>query len=121
MWLSTQGVLRDETGVAFGPFGISRDITDLKLLEEASMTLWDLWLPERRLRWKRGAAAFFARKARGSEELLENFLARVHPEERLAVTKGLARCATDTGEMPLTYWALAPNDRERRLALRARA
>ncbi|MFY0564070.1 PAS domain-containing protein [Archangium lansingense] len=136
VWLSTKGVLRDETGVVFGLFGISRDITDLKLLEEAlrqnearvlealsaaSMTLWDLRLPEGRLRWERGASAFFALKALGSEEPLETFLARVHPEDRLSVTEGLARCATSTGEVSLTYRVLAPDGSERRHVLRVRA
>jgi PAS domain S-box-containing protein len=140
VWLSTKGVLRDETGVVFGLFGISRDITDLKLLEEAlrqnearvlealsaaSLTLWDLRLPEGRLRWERGAAAFFGLKALGTEEPVESFLARVHPEDRRAVTEGLARCAMDPGtgpsEVSLTYRVLAPDGTERRHALRARA
>jgi PAS domain S-box-containing protein len=140
VWLSTKGVLRDEAGVVFGLFGISRDITDLKLLEEAlrqnearvlealsaaSLTLWDLRLPEGRLRWERGAAAFFGLKALGSEEPVESFLARVHPEDRRAVTEGLARCAMDPGtgpsEVSLTYRVLAPDGTERRHALRARA
>jgi PAS domain-containing protein len=140
VWLSTKGVLRDEAGVVFGLFGISRDITDLKLLEEAlrqnearvlealsaaSLTLWDLRLPEGRLRWERGAAAFFGLKALGTEEPVESFLARVHPEDRRALTEGLARCATDPGtgtsEVSLTYRVLAPDGTERRHALRARA
>ncbi|HYO65235.1 MAG TPA: PAS domain-containing protein [Archangium sp.] len=136
VWLSTKGVLRDEAGVVFGLFGISRDITDLKLLEEAlrqnearvlealsaaQMTLWDLRLPEGRLRWERGAAAFFGLKVMGSEEPMESFLARVHPEDRLAVTEGLSRCGTSTGEVSLMYRVLAPDGTERRHALRALA
>jgi PAS domain S-box-containing protein len=136
VWLSTKGVLRDEAGVVFGLFGISRDITDLKLLEEAlrqnearvlealsaaSMTLWDLRLPEGRLRWERGAAAHFGLKVLGSEEPLETFLARVHPEDRLAVSEALARCTPSAGEVSLTYRVRAPNGTERRHALRARA
>jgi len=136
VWLSTKGVLRDEAGVVFGLFGISRDITDLKLLEEtlrqnearvmealsaASLTLWDLRLPEGRLRWERGAAAFFGLEALATEEPVESFLVRVHPEDQQAVTEGLARCATGPGEVSLTYRVLAPDGTERRHALRARA
>ncbi|HEX8437414.1 PAS domain-containing protein [Archangium sp.] len=136
VWLSTKGVLRDEAGAVFGLFGISRDITDLKLLEEAlrqnearvlealsaaSLTLWDLRLPERRLRWERGAAAHFALKALGPEESLDAFLERVHPEDQPSVAEALARCATSPGELSLVYRVRAPDGTERRHALRARA
>ncbi|PTL81800.1 PAS domain-containing protein [Vitiosangium sp. GDMCC 1.1324] len=135
VWLSTKGVLRDEAGVVFGLFGISRDITDLKLLEEAlrqnearvlealsaaAMTLFDLRLPERRLRWERGASAHFALKALPHEETLDAFLARVHPEDRQAVTEGLARCASSPSEVSLSYRVRVPNGTERRHTLRAR-
>ncbi|QRN96010.1 PAS domain-containing protein [Archangium violaceum] len=136
VWLSTKGVLRDEAGVVFGLFGISRDITDLKLLEEAlrqnearvlealsaaSLTLWDLRLPERRLRWERGAAAAFALRSLAPEEPLDSFLSRVHPDDQPVVTEALARCARSPGEVSLTYRVLAPDGSERRHALRARA
>ncbi|WP_257455009.1 PAS domain-containing protein [Archangium lipolyticum] len=136
VWLSTKGVLRDEAGVVFGLFGISRDITDLKLLEEAlrqnearvlealsaaSLTLWDLRLPERRLRWERGAAASFALKSLAPEEPMESFLSRVHPDDQPGVSEALARCATGLGEVSLTYRVLAPDGSERRHSLRTRA
>ncbi|MHA7628066.1 PAS domain-containing protein [Corallococcus sp. M7] len=65
VWQSTKGVLRDEQGRVFGLFGISRDITERKRMEEAlhqneawlqqalraaSVTLFDLRMPEGRLR-----------------------------------------------------------------------
>ncbi len=135
-WLSTKGVLKDESGAVFGLFGISRDITDRKQMEEAlrrnetrvlqalsaaSLTLWDLRLPEGMLRWDRNAAAHFGLPAIGSEETLVTFLARVHPEDRLRVAEQLARCSQAPGELALEYRLLAPDGTTRRHALRARS
>jgi PAS domain S-box-containing protein len=135
VWLSTKGVLRDETGIVFGLFGISRDITDLKLLEEslrdnearvlealesAGLTLWDLRMPEERLRWVRGAAAHFSLKVLEPEEPLEAFLARVHPEDRLRVAGQLTQCVGSPGEVSLEYRVRSPDGPERRHALRGR-
>jgi PAS domain S-box-containing protein len=135
VWQSTKGVLRDEAGAVFGLFGSSRDISDQKRLEEAlrrsqarvqetlsaaSLTLWDLRLPERLLRWEHGAAAHFGRKVLSHEEPLELFLVRVHPEDRPAVVECLSRHAGDPGELSLAYRVRAPDGSERRHVLRAR-
>jgi PAS domain S-box-containing protein len=132
VWLSTKGVLRDETGIVFGLFGISRDITDLKLLEEslrdnearvlesldaAGLVLWDLRMPEERLRWGRGAAAHFSLDVLEPEEPLEAFLARVHPEDRLRVAGQLTQCVGRPGEVSLEYRVRSPGGPERRHAL----
>lgn len=135
-WLSTKGVLKDESGAVFGLFGISREITDRKQMEEAlrrnearvlqalsaaSLTLWDLRLPEGVLRWDRNAAAHFGLAAIPSEETLATFLARVHPEDRLRVAEQLARCTQAPGELVLDYRLVAPNNLVRHHVLRARS
>ena len=135
-WLSTKGVLKDEAGSVFGLFGISRDITDRKRMEEAlrrnearvhqalsaaALTLWDLRLPEGVLRWERNASAHFGLPAIGSEEPLALFLARVHPEDRLRVAEQLAHCTQAPGEVALDYRLLAQDGTVRLHALRARA
>jgi PAS domain S-box-containing protein len=135
-WLSTKGVLKDESGAVFGLFGISRDITDRKQMEEAlrrnetrvlqalsaaSLTLWDLRLPEGLLRWDRNAAGHFGLPAIGSEEALTAFLSRVHPEDRLRLAEQLAQRGQAPGEMALEYRLLAPDGTPRRHLLRARS
>lgn len=135
-WLSTKGVLKDESGAVFGLFGISREITDRKQMEEAlrrnetrvlqalsaaALTLWDLRLPEGLLRWDRNAAAHFGLPAIASEEPLATFLARVHPEDRLTVAEQLARCTQAPGEVMLEYRLMAPDGSPRRHALKARS
>ena len=135
-WLSTKGVLKDESGAVFGLFGISREITDRKQMEEAlrrnearvlqalsaaSLTLWDLRLPEGLLRWDRNAAAHFGVPSLPSEETLATFLARVHPEDRLRVAEQLAHCTQAPGELVLDYRLVAPHNLVRHHVLRARS
>ncbi len=135
-WLSTKGVLKDESGAVFGLFGISREITDRKQMEEAlrrnearvlqalsaaSLTLWDLRLPEGVLRWDRNAAGHFGLPAIASEETLATFLARVHPEDRLRVAEQLARCTQAAGEVVVEYRLLGPSNGVRHHVLRARS
>ncbi|XXF79075.1 PAS domain-containing protein [Myxococcaceae bacterium GXIMD 01537] len=135
-WLSTKGVLKDEAGTVFGLFGVSREITDRKQMEEAlrrnearvlqalsaaSLTMWDLRLPEGVLRWDRNATAHFGLPAIASEEPLASFLARVHPEDRLAVAEQLASCTQSPGMVVLDYRLLTPDGSVRRHILRARS
>ncbi|NMO19190.1 PAS domain-containing protein [Pyxidicoccus fallax] len=136
VWLSTKGVLKDDTGTVFGLFGISRDITERKAMEEAlrrnearmlqalsaaSLTLFDLRLPEGVLHWERNAAALFGQAELPGEETLGTFLSRVHPEDRLGVAERLARCAEAPGEVVLDYRVTLPDGQVRRQALRARS
>ncbi|HZI08892.1 MAG TPA: PAS domain-containing protein [Myxococcus sp.] len=136
VWLSTKGVLKDDTGAVFGLFGISRDITDRKAMEEAlrrnearmlqalsaaSLTLFDLLLPEGRLHWERNATALFGQPELQAEEPLGTFLSRIHPEERLGVAERLARCAEAPGEVVLDYRVVSTDGQVRRHALRARS
>lgn len=135
-WLTTKGVLKDESGAVFGLFGISREITDRKRMEEAlrrnetrvlqalsaaSLTLWDLRVPEGVLRWDRNAAAHFGLPAIPSEEPLATFLARVHPEDRLRVAEQLARCTQSPEEVVLDYRLVTPTEHVRQHVLRARS
>ncbi|MCY1016870.1 PAS domain-containing protein [Pyxidicoccus sp. MSG2] len=136
VWLSTKGVLKDDTGTVFGLFGISRDITDRKAMEEAlrrnearmlqalsaaSLTLFDLRLPEGLLHWERNAASLFGQAELPVEEALGSFLSRIHPEDRLGVAERLARCAEAPGEVVLDYRVLMTDGQVRRQALRARS
>jgi PAS domain S-box-containing protein len=136
VWLSTKGVLKDDSGAVFGLFGISRDITERKAMEEAlrrnearvlqalsaaSLTLFDLRLPEGVLHWERNAAAHFGQAELPGEETLGTFLARVHPEDRLGVAERLARCAEAPGEVVLDYRVVLASGQVRRHALRARS
>jgi PAS domain S-box-containing protein len=136
VWLSTKGVLKDDSGAVFGLFGISRDITDRKAMEEAlrrnearmlqalsaaSLTLFDLRLPEGLLHWERNAAALFGQAELPVEEQLGTFLSRVHPEDRLGVAERLARCAESPGEVVLDYRVVLADGQVRRQALRARS
>ncbi|MET0401177.1 MAG: PAS domain-containing protein, partial [Cystobacter sp.] len=124
VWQSTKGVLRDETGSVAGLFGISRDVTDLKrtrdALSAASMTLWELRLPEQRLYWERGAAEHFALESLPAEESLDTFLARIHIEDRPLVTRALSLETLSTQEVSLVYRLWLGNGTQRRHALRAR-
>ena len=136
VWLTTKGVLKDDTGSVFGLFGISRDITDRKAMEEAlrrnearmlqalsaaSLTLFDLRLPEGTLHWERNAASLFGQAELPVEEQLGSFLSRIHPEDRLGVAERLARCAESPGEVVLDYRVVLADGHVRRQALRARS
>jgi PAS domain S-box-containing protein len=136
VWLSTKGVLKDDTGAVFGLFGISRDITERKAMEEAlrrnearmlqalsaaSLTFFDLRLPDGLLHWERNAAALFGQAELPTEESLGTFLSRVHPEDRLGVAERLARCAESPGEVVLDYRVVLADGQVRRQALRARS
>ncbi|MBZ4415297.1 PAS domain-containing protein [Myxococcus sp. RHSTA-1-4] len=136
VWLSTKGVLKDDSGAVFGLFGISRDITERKAMEEAlrrnearmiqalsaaSLTLFDLRLPEGLLHWERNAATHFGQAELPAEEPLGTFLSRVHPEDRLGVAERLARCTEAPGEVVLDYRVVLAGGQVRRHALRARS
>ena len=122
IWRSTKGVLRDETGDVSGLFGISRDITDAHRLREAlsaaSMTPWELRLPERRLYWEPGAEACFGLDKPLEDEPLEALLARLHPEDRPGVAEALR--SETAQEVSLTWRVRLPDGTWRRQALRAR-
>jgi PAS domain-containing protein len=93
----------------------------LQALSAASLTLFDLRLPEGTLHWERNAAALFGQAELPVEEPLGTFLSRVHPEDRLGVAERLARCAESPGEVVLDYRVLTADGGVRRQALRARS
>ncbi|WP_158623638.1 PAS domain-containing protein [Corallococcus llansteffanensis] len=136
VWLSTKGVLRDEQDQVFGLFGISRDISERKRMEEAlrqnearlqqalaaaSVTLFDLRMPEGLLRWEHDAARLLGQEALAPEEPLAALLSRVHPEDRLSVAERLHHGTRLPGEVTLDFRVLDARGGVRRLTLWGRA
>jgi PAS domain S-box-containing protein len=93
----------------------------LDALSAASMTSWDLRLPERRLHWEREAAAHFALDTIAAEEPLDAFLARVHIEDRPVVAQALSLEGLTSAGVSIVYRVRLVNGEQRRHALRARA
>ncbi|RKH71399.1 PAS domain S-box protein [Corallococcus aberystwythensis] len=132
VWLSTKGVLLDDQGRVFGLFGISRDITERKRMEEAlhhnearlqqalsaaSATLFDLRMPEGLLRWGPGAAALLGQPSLPAEEPLTALLARLHPEDRMTVAARLASPARPAVKLALGLRVVGARGEVRRLTL----
>ncbi|MBN8229260.1 PAS domain-containing protein [Corallococcus macrosporus] len=121
VWLSTKGVLQDEQGRVFGLFGISRDITERKRLEQslraASVTLFDLRMPEGLLRWGPGAAELLGHPSLPSEEPLTALLARLHPEDRMTVAARLTSSTRTPVKLALDFRVVGARGEVRSLTL----
>jgi PAS domain S-box-containing protein len=97
VWLSTKGVLRDETGSVTGLFGIARDITARKRMEQALResearyrmvaratrdVLWDWNLAQGEVRWSTSLGEVFGEVPERGQASVSWWKERIHPEDR---------------------------------------